>query len=154
MKAFIAIQLLVALLAAAVAADSVRGARELTSSTKKITTFSNIKLTGQNEIAPFEGVDYASGTATVKLDYDSSRSPKWKVCIASTIHGFIPGLLHIHQAEITANGNVRVDFSSLLKDDASFSGCRAVNEALYNDMKNNPVSQFRSVSTIISQCWP
>ena len=153
MKAFIAIQLLVTLLATATAADSVRGVRQLATAPPTKTssnTFSRIRLTGSNEIAPFEGVDYVSGTADVKLSYNSSRSPKWRVCLNTTILDFTPGLLHIHKGKITVNGAVRVNFSlpsANGDDNFSFSRCVPVDELLYNDMRDNPVSQFRAVST-------
>lgn len=151
MKAFIATQLL-AMLAAATAADSVRGARELAAekavAATAITTFSKIKLAGSNAIAPFEGVESATGTADVKLDYNSLRtSGKWIVCINTTINGFTPGLLQIRKAKINANGNVKVDFSKQpIDEDPTFSGCVNTTELVYNDMRDNPVRQIRAAS--------
>jgi hypothetical protein len=113
----------------------------LAASTAEITVFPQIKLTGANEIAPFIDVPFGSGIAEVMLDYDSSRvNAKWKVCIVTNVLGFAPGLLHIHKAKISENGNARVDFSSLLSANARiFDGCVKVDKDLFNDIKNNPV---------------
>jgi hypothetical protein len=115
----------------------------------KSTTFPNIKLTPTNEIDPFKGVAFASGKADVTL---TSKKRRWQVCIRSSVEGFIPGLLHIHAGKISENGNLVVDFSSMLsKSDPDFYGCVKVTKTLFDDIKLNPVrnhcnTAFRSMS--------
>jgi len=102
----------------------------------KSTTFPNIKLTPTNEIDPFKGVAFASGKADVTL---TSKKRRWQVCIRSSVEGFIPGLLHIHAGKISENGNLVVDFSSMLsKSDPDFYGCVKVTKTLFDDIKLNP----------------
>ena len=109
-----------------------------------VTTFDGIELTPENEIAPFVGAEFAFGLAEVSVEFDASRSTKWRACVTTHIEGFIPGLLHIHTGEIFENGKVVVDFSDLLsKDDADFHGCRGIPKTLYDEMISKPVSGWR-----------
>ncbi|KAI2505692.1 CHRD domain [Fragilaria crotonensis] len=118
--------------------NSVRGARQLTSDS--VITYSQIKLTQGNEVSPFIGVPFATGIATVKLDFKPSRTnAKWKVCIQTNIIGFTPGLLHVHKGKISENGGAVVDFSDMLGSSPTFSGCVSVAQSLYNDIKDNPL---------------
>jgi hypothetical protein len=124
--------------------NSVRGARQLTSGS--VITYSQIKLTQGNEVSPFIGVPFATGIATVKLDFKPSRTnAKWKVCIQTNIIGFTPGLLHIHKGKISENGGAVVDFSDMLGSSPTFSGCVSVAQSLYNDIKGNPVRCHRAL---------
>ena len=140
MKYFTIIQLLSALSWAPLAAAGVRGARALQLSTRKITTFHEVKLTPKNEVL-VTGVENGSGVAVVQLDYNDLRvGAKWKVCIQSDIHGFTPGQLQLHKGKISASGLPAVDFSSMLSDnDPFFDGCVKVNQIIFNDILENPV---------------
>lgn len=139
MKAISTIKVLVTFLAAA------------TATTQNI-AFSQIKLTPKNERSPFTGVPYAYGVADVKLDYNSARTTgKWKVCIETNVIGFIPDQLHIRKAQISLNGLIdKVDYSKMLRGEPTFKGCKNVDQAVYNDMKDNSVRPRRAVSSIIS----
>ena len=106
-----------------------------------VTSFDDIKLTPENEISPFVGAEFAFGMAEVSIEYDASRSTKWRACVTTHIEGFIPGLLHIHTGEIFENGELVVDFSHLLSDHHDdFHGCRGISETLYKQMIGQPVS--------------
>ena len=168
MKVLATIQLLVTLLTATTAVESVRGARQLhetaavtvaaassaSTTSKKVTAFPRIKLLPGNEISPFIGVPSAFGIAQVTLDYNHSRtSAKWKVCIKTTVLGFSPGLLHIHKGKLSENGGVVADFSSMLKQDAFFDGCVVISQATYDDIRLYPVRKLRAVPTIASPAW-
>ena len=141
MKVLATLQILVTLLTITNAAvESVSGPRELTK--KSVITRFQVKLTPANELTPFIGVPNAAGVAQVKLDFRPSRSGaggKWKVCIETNVIGFTPGLLHIHKGTISENGGVAVDFTTLLSDDPVFDGCVTVTQAVFNDIKLNPV---------------
>jgi hypothetical protein len=154
MKVFAIIHIFVAatLLTTTTATDtnSVRGARQLGGSS--IITYSQIKLTQGNEVSPFIGVPFATGIATVKLDFNPSRkNAKWKVCIQTNVVGFTPGLLHIHKGKISENGGAVVDFSDMLGGNPSFSGCVTVAQSLFNDIKGNPVRRLPPGSTFASR---
>jgi hypothetical protein len=106
-----------------------------------ITYFDDIRLTPENEIAPFVGAEYTFGLAKVSVEYDASKSKVWRVCITTHIEGFIPGQLRIRHGEIFENGDIVVDFTSLLTDHHSaFYGCRGISKTLYNKMISEPVS--------------
>jgi hypothetical protein len=148
MKRSAFIQLLIVLSWAPLAAARIRGGRALSPSTRKISTFHEIKLTPQNEVSPSRGVDDASGVAIVQLDYDELRvNAKWKACLQSDVHGFAPGLLGIHKGKIYENRKSSViDFSSMLRDgDPFLDGCVAVSEDLFDDILENPVRRHTSV---------
>ena len=138
MKAFPTIELLVTFLATACA-------------TTQNIEFPQIKLTQRNQNSPFIGVSYGAGIAAVQLNYNSARSMgKWKVCIQTNVVGFIPGQLQIRKAKITQNSlTYKVDFSNMLKDVPTFAGCVNVEQALYNDMRDNSVRPRRAVPSII-----
>ena len=154
MKVLATIQILVTLLTITKAAvESVRGARELT--TKPVITLFQVKLTPANELSPFIGVPNAAGIAKVKLDFNPSRSSgKWKVCIETNVIGFTPGLLHIHKGKISENGGVSIDFTSFLSNNSVSDGCVAVTQAIFNDMKLNPVRTSIAASMIIPPLHP
>ena len=161
MKAFVAIQLLATMLAAATAADSVRDARGLKKgssskdtpgttgappsppSMKKITYYSGIKLSPENMIPQSDGVPRATGIAKVKMDYDPNRSPQRKVCITIDVVGFTPRSLHIQKGSIKSTGPDILDFSDKLTDDPSFSGCVPATTAEWKAIKANPVRRRR-----------
>ena len=146
MQAFIAIQVLATMLAAATAADSVRGVRQL----KQVTKFPQIKLAPRNMIPDSNGVTFAIGIASVVLHYDQYSTPQRKVCIQTNVMGFCPRSLHIQKGSIKHNGADKVDFSEdLKKGDPIFSGCRAVDTSVFNDMKSHPVRQRRPLSTSV-----
>ena len=178
MKAFIAIQLLLALLAATVAADSVRGARELkkggnsgdsgdatitaspekpdvelpaSRTAKKITEFRQVELSYRNMKPLKYGVGYSAGIANVKLDYDPNRSPQYQICITNNVVGFTPTQLHITKANINQSGDEVVDFTTKLKpgDPICSNCCVAVGSAVFKDIKANPVRRRRPMSTMI-----
>ena len=107
-----------------------------------VTPFDEIRLTPENEIAPFVGAEFAYGMADVSIEYDASRSTKWRICVSTHIEGFIPGLLQIVNGEIFENGNVVVDFSDLLTDHHYvFHGCHGITKTLYDQMISQPVSE-------------
>lgn len=138
------IQLLAMLLSTAEAANSVRRVAEST-------TFPFIKLTPTNEVDPFKGVGFASGKADVTL-ISTKRGSKsvWQVCIKSSVEGFIPGLLHIHTGNISENGSVVVDFSSMLSKTApDFNGCVTVTKAVFDGIKLNPVRFYLGVQDFV-----
>ena len=139
MRVFGTVQLFATLLTATNAADRVKGTvTRILKRSKVEGTFAGIKLTPENELSPFIGVDFASGSAIVKL---ISNKGNRQVCIQASVEGFIPGLLHIHTGKISENGALVVDFSSLLsKTVPNFSGCVQVTKAVFDDMKLNPVS--------------
>ena len=142
MKALAVIQLVIM---APFAAASLRGARTLTLSTRKISTFHEVKLSPKNEKPSNYGADQASGMAVVQLDYNDLRpNEPWKVCIQADVHGFIPGVLRISKGSIYQNGNIAVDFSSMLSDIVPyFDGCVKVkNEDIFNDILENPVRRM------------
>ena len=106
-----------------------------------VTSFDDIKLTPENEIAPCVGAEFAFGIAKVSIEFDASSRTKWRACVTTHVEGFIPGLLHIHNGEIFENGKVVVNFSDLLsKDDVDFHGCRGISKTLYDQMISKPVS--------------
>ena len=143
MKAFTAIKLLTTLLAAATAADSVRGVRQL----RQVTNFRQIKLAARNMLPDSNGVPFAIGIASVQLNYDQYRTPQRKVCIQTNVMGFCPRSLHIKKGTIKQNGMDEVDFSgSLKKGDPIFSGCVGVPSAVFNDIKSHPVRHRRPLS--------
>jgi hypothetical protein len=112
-----------------------------TESQATITYFDDIRLTPENEIAPFVGAEYTYGLAQVSVEYDASRSTKWRVCVTTHIEGFIPGQLRIRHGEIFENGDIVVDFTSLLSDHHNaFHGCRGISKTLYDQMIARPVS--------------
>eukprot|EP00977_Amphora_coffeiformis_P019009 scaffold6856_cov156-Amphora_coffeaeformis.AAC.2 len=91
-----------------------------------------IKLTPGNEVAPFMGVEFAFGTATVEI---SSR----KACISADIEGFVPGSAHIHGGAIDANGDILVDFTPLLTmGEADFDGCVSISKMLSDKIMERP----------------
>lgn len=179
MKAFIAIQLLAILLAAATAYDTMDDTRHVekdgaskdvtaassaskdvtapfatTAATwmgnsKKITNFRQVKLTPRNMIPESNGVPYAIGIAAVQLDYDPSRMNKWRVCIQANVIGFMPDGIHINSGKITENGMAEVDFTDSLNDDTVFDDCVTADQALFIDIRDHPVRGRWSLPTII-----
>ena len=165
MKAFIAIQLLVTLLAAAVAADSVRGARELkgghsgdatttaspndsvvesstrATSSKKITEFRQVELSYKNMKPASNGIPYGIGIANVKLVDDLYAKPRYQICITNNVVGFAPTQLHITKGHIVESGEEEVDFTNKLKagDPICTNCCVGVSQTKFNDIKANPV---------------
>ena len=143
MKVLATIQVLCHLLLVASAATGVRGAhRILETSTRKLTTFPEIKLIPQNEVKPLRGVEYASGIAILQLDYNALRtSDRWRVCLQTDVQGFIPNVLGVYKGKIHEPGAAAViDFSSMLREnDPFFDGCQRVSSTLFNEIRENPV---------------
>jgi len=104
------------------------------------TTFPRIKLTPTNEVDPYKGVAFASGTVDVTFIATTRRSKTTRqVCIKASVEGFIPGLLHLHTGTISENGSVIVDFSSMLSNTSpDFNGCLKVTKAVFDSIKLNP----------------
>jgi hypothetical protein len=150
MKAFATIELIMTLFLAPFAAAGLRGVRTLALSTRKISTFHEVKLSPKNEKTPNYGANGASGVAVVQLDYNALRqNAKWKVCIQADVHGFTPGILRINKGSIAENGPIVVDFTSMLSDaDPFFDGCVKVSETVFNDMLENPVRRHHTLLRI------
>ena len=116
---------------------------KLETSTTTLKTFPEIKLSPQNEVIPFRGVDHTSGIAVVQLDYNVARSDKYRICLQADIHGLTPRVLSIHKGAIHLTvSTTAADFTSMLHDNEPyFDGCLGVDVELFDDIQNNPVSR-------------
>jgi hypothetical protein len=109
-------------------------------------SWESIKLTPENEVAPFTGIPYAFGTAdvyTITTDVNMcSGPPQYFACITTDIEGFVPKAMHIHKGEIFENGAIVVDFTPLLETGkADTTGCiQIMLEELYTSLTSAPVS--------------
>jgi hypothetical protein len=111
----------------------------------------NIKLTGDNEIMPFTGINpFAFGTAEVTLmahDTNMCDGPvQYLACIETDFEGFVPAAMHIHRGQIFENGDVAVDFTPLLvpfQPDNTY--CAIIESAeLFTALVEEPVSHYSS----------
>lgn len=93
-------------------------------------------LTPEEEVAPFVGVEGASGEVHLALNPGQAR-----VCVELTTEGFDLVLAHIHQGVVGANGPVVVDFTSLIDGDGA-SGCVAADRATILEIIRNPAGFY------------
>jgi len=113
-----------------------------------VKSWEDIKLTPDNEVAPFTGIPYAFGTADVHIvaaDVNMCYGPtQYYACITTDIEGFTPMAMHIHRGEIFENGDIVVDFTPLLEmGKPDTTGCIEVMEMeLYKALISAPVSFF------------
>ena len=116
-------------------------ARSLGTTYRKKSTFS-IKLTPENEIDPFVGIDNAFGTAVVQIK-------KKRACIDGTIYGFFPMAAHIHFRAIDENGDVIVDFTSLIRmGDTEIQGCVPISQEVSERILGRPVR----IPSVVAVC--
>lgn len=93
-------------------------------------------LTAQEEVAPFVGVDGASGQADLRLIPGQGR-----ICVDLTTSGLDLVLAHIHEGAAGTNGGVVVDFTPLVEDGAAV-GCVAVDRELVRDIVRDPAGYY------------
>lgn len=106
--------------------------------------YEGVKLTGENEVAPFVGVDFACGTADVTILADDitmcDGHTMYYACIDTDIEGFAPAAMHIHRANIFENGDIVVDFTPLIRPGHPDTfGCVEIeSEGLFNALVEQP----------------
>ena len=93
-------------------------------------------LTPAEEVAPFVGIDGASGQADLSLNVGQGT-----ICVDLTTSGFDLTLAHIHEAAVGINGSVVVDFTSLISGDSA-TGCVTVERALVKEISKNPADYY------------
>lgn len=106
-----------------------------------MTTWTGIQLLPSSEVAPFTGVEFASGKAEVDVIFEEDREGgEYLICIRANICGFTPELLHIHAGEIFLNGAVFADLTPLIDGEMPIDGCVDTTKEFYNLLLVNPVS--------------
>lgn len=80
-------------------------------------------LSPEQSIAPFMGVEGASGTATVRFESGGTV-----LCFDASIDGFDPMIAHLNFAAENVNGPVILDFSSTRVGTGRFFGCLTIAE--------------------------
>lgn len=96
-------------------------------------------LTPEAEVAPFVGVEGASGTADLRLN-----SGRGEICLDLETEGFNLVLAHIHEAPEGQNGGVVVDLTSLIDGDDA-SGCVDVDRDLVKEIRKDPADYYVNV---------
>lgn len=94
-----------------------------------------VQLEPEQEIAPFTGVEDASGDVSLRLNPGQGQ-----VCVDGVIDGFEPALVHIHKGPAGSNGPVVVNFTEI--DDNVFAGCVDVDRQLVRDIIRNPADYY------------
>jgi hypothetical protein len=106
-----------------------------------VTTWTGIQLLPTSEVAPFLGVEFASGKAEIDVIFEEDRmGSEYLICIRATICGFTPELLHIHSADIFENGVVFADMTNLIDGDSPIDGCVDTTKKFYELLLFDPVS--------------
>jgi hypothetical protein len=109
-----------------------------------VTTWTGIQLLPTSEVAPFMGVEFASGKAEIDVIFEEDREGSdYLICIRATICGFVPELLHIHAAEIFDNGVVFADMTNLIDGESPIAGCVDTTKQFYDLLVIDPVSLCR-----------
>lgn len=88
------------------------------------------------EVAPFVGVEGASGSAALRLNPGQER-----ICVDLQVDGFDLALAHIHEGAAGTNGPVVVDFTPLIDGDTAV-GCVAVDRALVKEIVQDPADYY------------
>jgi hypothetical protein len=96
-------------------------------------------LTPEAEIAPFEGVEGATGEVSLRLNPGLGQ-----VCVEMTTNGFDLVLAHIHEGVAGTNGGVVVDFSELIDGDDA-SGCVSADRSVIVDIIRNPAGFYVNI---------
>lgn len=96
-------------------------------------------LTPEAEVAPFVGVDGASGEVSMSLN-----PGRQQICVDMTTSGFDLVLAHIHEGAVGANGGVVVDFTGLING-ANASGCVSVDRSVIRDIVRDPGNYYVNV---------
>lgn len=152
MKFAAATTFVIASVLGAVKADNLRGLRKMSMNTPSMYTkkrvfktppslapkwkYGNydVKLTPGNEVSPFEGIEFASGSASVTIKH-------WRACIEANVDGFRPQAAHIHVGAIDENGDVVIDFTPLIMEgESNIKGCVRIDKPLAFEIMERPVS--------------
>ena len=96
-------------------------------------------LTPGAEVAPFVGVDGASGE--ISLRFNPGRQ---QICVDMTTTNLDPVLAHIHEAAAGANGGVVVDFTGLIDGDNA-SGCVQADRSVILEILSDPADYYVNV---------
>lgn len=93
-------------------------------------------LTPTEEVAPFFGIDGATGQADLRLNVGQRT-----ICVDLSTSGFDLTLAHIHEGAAGTNGPVVVNFTSLISGDTAV-GCVPVARALVKEISKNPADYY------------
>lgn len=93
-------------------------------------------LTPGAEVAPFVGVEGASGEISLRLN-----PGRQQVCVDLTTDGIDLALAHIHEGAAGTNGGVVVDFSGLIDGDNA-SGCVQADRSVIIEIIQDPADYY------------
>ncbi len=96
-------------------------------------------LTPETEVAPFMGVEGATGEASLRLN-----PGRQQICVDLTTSNFDLTLAHIHEGAAGTNGGVVVDFTGLIDGD-SVSGCVQADRSVILEILNDPSEYYVNV---------
>lgn len=96
-------------------------------------------LTPEAEVAPFVGVDAASGEVSLRLNPGREQ-----ICVDLTTTNFELVLGHIHEGAAGTNGGVVVDFTGLIDGDGA-AGCVDADRSVIVEIINDPADYYVNV---------
>lgn len=96
-------------------------------------------LTPEAEVAPFVGVDRASGEISLRLN-----PGRQQICLDMTTENFDLVLAHIHEGAVGTNGGVAVDFTELI-DGNTASGCVQADRSVIVEILSDTADYYVNV---------
>ena len=97
----------------------------------------DVNLVAEEEVAPFVGVEGASGEGVVRFNRGQER-----ICADIEIDNFTPVLAHIHVGEAGTNGDVVVDLTPLITASGDLVGCVDAERSLVKQISKNPEGYY------------
>ena len=97
----------------------------------------NVNLVAGEEVAPFNGVQGASGEGVLRFNRGQER-----ICADITIDSSSPVLAHIHVGAAGTNGAVVVDLTPLITPSGDIVGCVDAERSLVKQISKNPEDYY------------
>ncbi len=97
----------------------------------------DVDLVAEEEVAPFVGVEGASGEGVVRFNRGQER-----ICADIAIDNFTPVLAHIHVGAAGTNGGVVVDLTPLITASGDIVGCVDAERSLVKQISKNPEDYY------------
>ena len=97
----------------------------------------DVNLVAGEEVAPFIGVQGASGEGVLRFNRGQER-----ICADIEIDGFTPALAHIHEGVAGTNGGVVVNLTSLITESGDIVGCVDAERSLVKQISKNPEDYY------------